>query len=123
MEKLTSKQRLKIKGLIIDTNNRLNGIFDSFYSFNNKFLPGNRLIDLFSSHFSFYLLDRKSTKTRKTHFYKLNEIVFNTLDDPKPAVIILNTSIKNNVAMSIAHICYNLRLGLGCNLGKGLRKR
>ena len=59
MEKLTPKQRLKIKGPIIDTNNRLNGIFDSFDSFNNKFSPGNKLIDLFSSCFPFYFSNRK----------------------------------------------------------------
>jgi len=69
-----------------------------------KFLLGNRLINLFFSHFSFYLLDRKSTKTRKTYLCKLNKIIFNTSDDPKAAVIVLDASIKNSVTMSIAHI-------------------
>ena len=63
IEKLTPKQRLKIKGPIINANNRLNGIFDSFDPFNNKFSPRNRLIDLFSSCFSFYFSNRKCTET------------------------------------------------------------
>ena len=75
MEKLTSKQRLKIKDPIIDANNRSNGIFDSFDFFNNKFSPGNKLIDLFSSCFSFYFSNRKCTETRKIHLCKLNEII------------------------------------------------
>ena len=104
MEKLTPKQRLKIKGPIIDANNRLNGIFDSFDSFNNKFSPGNKLIDLFSSYFSFYFSNRKCTEIRKTHFCKLDEIIFNTSADPKTAIVILDASIKNKVTMSIAHI-------------------
>ena len=63
IEKLTPKQRLKIKGSIINANNRLNGIFNSFDLFNNEFSPGNRLINLFSSHFSFYFSDRKYVDT------------------------------------------------------------
>jgi len=101
IETLTSKQKLKIKGPIIDANNRLNGIFDSFDPFNNKFLPGNKLIDLFSSCFSFYLSDRKSTETRKTHLCKLDKIIS---DNPKTTVVILDTSIKSNVTMSIVYI-------------------
>ena len=104
MEKLISKQRLKIKGPIVDVNNRLNRIFNSFDSFNNKISPRNRLIDPFSSCFSFYFSNRKCTKTRKTHLHKLDEIVFNTLANPKTAIVILDASIKNKVSMSITHI-------------------
>ena len=63
IEKLTPKQRLKIKSSIINANNRLNGIFNSFDLFNNEFSPRNRLINLFSSHFSFYFSDRKYVDT------------------------------------------------------------
>ena len=82
----------------------MNGIFNSFNSFNNKFLPGNRLINLFSSHFSFHLSDKKSVETRKTYFCKLNEIVFNASDDSKAAIIISDASIRNDVTISITHI-------------------
>ena len=59
---------------------------------------------MYSSHFSFYYSDRKSSNIRKTHLCHLDEIVFNALSNPKMAVIISNVSIKNQVAISIAHI-------------------
>jgi len=95
MEKLTNKQRLKVKSFIIDANNKLNGTFNSLDSFNNKFSPGNRLIDMFPSHFSFYPSNRKSAETKKTHLCKLDEIIFNTLTNPKTAIVVLDMSIKN----------------------------
>ena len=104
MKKLTDKQRLKVKSSIVDANNRLNGIFHSFDPFNNKFSSRNRLIDMFLSCFLFYLSDRKSAETRKTYLHKLDKIIFNTLTDPRMAIIISDVSIKNQVAISIAHI-------------------
>jgi len=104
MEKLTSKQRLKVKDSIIDVNNRLNEIFHSFDPFNNNFSPGNRLIDMFLSCFSFYLSNRKSAEAKKIHFLKLDKIIFNASTDPKIAIVILDVSIINQVATSIAHI-------------------
>ena len=104
MEKLTNKQKLKVKSSIIDTNNRLNGIIYSFDPFNNEFSPGNRFIDMFPSCFSFYLSDRKSAETRKIHLHKLDEIIFNASTDPKTAIVILDVSIKNQVTTSIAHV-------------------
>jgi len=104
MEKLTNKQKLKVKSSIVNTNNRLNGIFYSFDPFNNKFSPGNRLIDMFLSYFSFYLSDRKSAENKKIHLCKLNEIIFNASTDSKTVIIILNVSIKNQITTSIAHV-------------------
>jgi len=104
MKKLTSKQRLKVKISIIDANNRLNGIFHSFDPFNNNFSPGNRLIDMFLSCFSFYLSNRKSAETKKIHLLKLNKIIFNASTDLKIAIIILDVSITNQVAISIAYV-------------------
>ena len=82
----------------------MNGVFNFFDSFNNKFSPGNRLIDLYSSHFSFYHLNRKNSNMRKTHLHYLDEIVFNASSNPKMAVDISDTSIKNWVTTSIAHV-------------------
>ena len=104
METLTIKQQLKVKSSIVDANNRLNGVFNSFDSFNNKFSPGNRLIDIYPSHFTFHHSDRKNSNTRKTHLYHLNEIVFSTSIDPKMAFVISDASLKNQVVTSIAHV-------------------
>ena len=57
LEKLTPKQQLNIKGFIVDTNNRLNEVLLSLNSFSSEFLPGNRLIDIYSSCFSFHSMN------------------------------------------------------------------
>ena len=59
---------------------------------------------MYSSYFSFHHSDRKNSNTRKTYLHHLDKIVFNVSSDPKIAVIISNTSIKNQVTTFIAHI-------------------
>ena len=109
MENLTNKQKLKFKGPIIDTNNRLNSIFRSFDLFNSEFSPDSRLVDLFSDHFSFFWSDRGSIDSRKSHLKNLDEVVLNTLMDSYSTIIVSDMSIKNNVVTLIAHIhSYNL---------------
>jgi len=95
---------LKVKGHIVDVNNRLNGIFNSFNSFSNKFSPRNRLIDVFPSYSSFYLSNKKYAKVEKAHLHKLDELIFHMSVDPKTTIVVLDTSIKNQVTISIAYI-------------------
>ena len=104
LKKLTPKQWLNIKGSIVDANNRLNRIFPSFNSLSLKFSSVNRLIDIFLSCFSFYFMDWKSKESRKIHICKLDELIFQALADLKIAAVVLDTSIKNQVATFIAHI-------------------
>ena len=104
LKKLTFKQQLKVKGPIIDADNKLNGIFNSFNPFNSKFSPRNRLIDIFPSCFSFHLSDRRCAEVKKMHLHKLNKLILLVLADSKTAIVVLDASIKNQVAMSIAHI-------------------
>jgi len=101
LKKFTPKQQLNIKGSIVDANNRLN---PSFNPLSIEFSPGNRLIDIFFSYFSFHSLDHKSKESRKAHIYKLDELIFQILADSKTAVVVSDTSIKNQVATLIAHI-------------------
>ena len=101
---LTVKQHFKVKSSIVNANNRLNRVFNSFDSFNNELSPRNKLIYLYSSCFSFHHLDRKSSNTKKTHLCHLNEIVFNMSSDFKMAVVISETSIKNQFSTSIAYV-------------------
>ena len=82
----------------------MNGIFKLFNSFNLEFSSGNRLVDLFSSCFSFIYSDRKSINSRKLHIRKLNKVVFNTSMNPKSPIIVSDMSIKNNIVTSITHI-------------------
>ena len=100
----TIKQQLKVKSSIVDANNRLNGVFNSFDSFNNEFSSGNKLIDIYSSHFTFHHSNRKNSNTRKIHLCHLHKIVFHTSINPKKAIIISDTSIKNQVATFITYV-------------------
>ena len=104
LEKLTPKQRLKVKGPIMDANNRLNGIFHSFNSLISEFSLGNRLIDILPSHFSFHLLNRKNKESKKAHICKLNKLILQVLVESKMAVFISDVSIKNQVAILITYI-------------------
>ena len=49
-------------------------------------------------------MDIKSKESRKIHIHKLNELTFQVSADSKIAVVISDTSIKNQVATPIAHI-------------------
>ena len=104
LEKLTLKQQLNVKGPIVDANNRLNGIFHSFNSFSSEFSLGDRLIDIFPNCFSFHLLDRKNKESKRAYICRLDELILQTLDKSKIAIVVSDTSIKNQVAISITHI-------------------
>ena len=68
-----------IKGSIVDMDNRFNKVFLSFSLFNYEFLLGNRLIDIFSNHFSFHSLNKKSNHNIKSYLLKLNSITLQAL--------------------------------------------
>jgi len=106
LENMTSKQQQKIKSFIVDANNCLDGIFSSFDSLNSKFQPGLRLIDIFSSCLSFHKADYHSNESKIAHCNKLNELIFNTSLEPNTVVVVLDASIKNNIATSIAHVYF-----------------
>ena len=55
---LISKQCLKIKSPIVDTNNYLNKIFPAFDNLNRELSPGFCLVDIFSDHFSIHLVNQ-----------------------------------------------------------------
>ena len=104
LKRLTSKQQLNVKSPIVDANNKLNRIFNSFNPFSCNFSLGNRLINIFPSHFSFYLSDRKNIESKKAHMCKLNKLILQMSVDPRTAVIVSDVSIKNQVATFITHI-------------------
>ena len=107
MENITEKQRIRIKGSVVNANNYLNGIFSSFDSLNSEFSPDFRLVNNFSSYFSFYQTNHKDNESKAAHLCKLDEISFNALLDPKSVIVISsNTSIKNKVATSISYTYY-----------------
>jgi len=91
---LTNRQRTLTKGYLIDTCNKAYGIFP-FFS------PGHRIIDNFSDHFSFNLVNKE---INKIHAQELDNMTLCNSSLPHTALVITDTSIKNDIAMSILHI-------------------
>jgi len=69
LKNMSSKQRSKIKSSIVDINNCLNGIFPLFNFLNNEFFPESRLIDIFSSHFSFHWANCKNKESNTSYIH------------------------------------------------------
>jgi len=88
-------------------NNKFNEVFPFFSSFNYEFSPGNRLIDIFPNCFPFHSLNRKNKQDIKNYLQNLDNI---TIQDSLSMIVVTNASIKNQVAISIAHIHNNNNL-------------
>ena len=101
---LTSKQHLKIESLIVDTNNYLNGNFLSFHKLYKELSPVFYLVDMFSNHFFFYIVNCKDADTKNAHHNKLNKIYEESLQNLNTILIISDTSVKNNIVTSILYI-------------------
>ena len=86
---LTSKQWLKIKSPIVDTNNCLNENFPSFDSWNRELSSSFHIVDTFSDCFSFHLINWKDANVKISHYKKLNSIYKNSLIDQNMVLIIV----------------------------------
>jgi len=63
----TSKQCLKVKSPIVNTNNCLNQILLAFDILNKELSSSFCLVSTFPNHFSFYLANYKDVNARITH--------------------------------------------------------
>ena len=97
---LMAKQRLHLKSLLINMDDKWNEIFSSFSFFNKEFKLGSWLTDLFPDCFSFH----SRLSDVKKHIEKLNEIALRASSNPSLTIIVSDTSIKNYVATLISHI-------------------
>ena len=105
LNNLTLKQQLKIKGPVVDMDNRFNEVFPSFDLFNREFALGHCLIDIFSNYcFSFHTSSKQDNKNLKAHIQFLDNITLTSSLDPSIALVVSDASIKNQVATSIAHV-------------------
>jgi len=104
LETLTPKQYLKIKEPVVNIDNQFNKVFPFFDLFNKKFALRSRLIDIFPSCFFFHSSNKQSNNSIKMHIHYLNNISLKSSIDFRYALVVSNTSIKNHVATSIAHI-------------------
>jgi len=101
---LSPKQQLKIKSSVIDINNWLNGVFPTFDFLYSEFSSGCCLIDIFSSHFSFYHANHRNKESKAIQIHRLDEYIFKASTNSKSVVIVSDASIKNNITTSIVHV-------------------
>ena len=92
-----------IKGPVVDMDNCFNKVFPSFDSLNFEFPPGHRIIDIFSNCFSFHLFSKHKDNNLKAWIQQLDNLAIKSLSIPSYALIIMNTSVKNNIVTSISH--------------------
>ena len=55
---LTDHQKNSVKGHLVDSYNKLHGIFSSFSSLDSELNPGSRIIDIFQDQFLFNLANK-----------------------------------------------------------------
>lgn len=99
------KQWLKVKSSIIDINNHLNEVLLYFDSLNKKLSLGLCLVDTFSDHFSFISVNWKDSDTLTFYCNRLKDIHRKSLMNQNTMLIIVDASVKNNIATGISHIC------------------
>jgi len=99
---LTNHQRNIAKSHLIDSNNKVYGIFSSFSPLHLELAPGSRIIDNFSDHFSFNLTNK--IEKDKIRFQQLNEMVLQSSFSLSMAIVVTDANIKNDIATSILHI-------------------
>jgi len=93
-----------IQGPVIDIDNRFNEVFPAFNPLNPEFTPGCRVIDSFFSHFSFHSFNRPNKKSLFSHSHQLDSLALSSSENPSHALVITDTSVKNNVATSITYV-------------------
>ena len=101
---LTTHQRSLTKGHLVDSNIKSYGIFLSFSPLDPEFFPGHCIIDKFSDHFSFNLVNKKENSQNKIRCQELDDLTLHCSSEPNTALMITDASIKNDIATSISHI-------------------
>ena len=71
---------------------------------NLELQPGNRVTDTFSNCFSFHSFSRSNDPSFKSCLQQLDTLAIESSSSFSNALVITDVSIKNSVALSIAHI-------------------
>ena len=101
---LTKRQKSSLKGHLNDAHSKLLGIFPSFSPIDLEFSPGNCIVDTFSDRYSFNLVNKKADKPNNLRSQELDEMVLRLSSNSQAALIVMDASIKNDIATSISHI-------------------
>ena len=98
---LISHQHALIKSHLVNIDNRSNKIFPSFIFLHSEFFP---VINNFSDRFSFNLFNKQKDNNLKVHIQQLNNIVIELSNISSNALVIIDTSVKNNITISILYM-------------------
>ena len=101
---LTSKQCLKVKSSIIDTNTCLNQVLPAFDSLNRELSLGFCLVDTFPDYFFFYIVNYRSVEVKIAYKNKLKNIYIDSFNSHDTMLIITDASVKNNIATTVSYI-------------------
>jgi len=102
IKSLTNCQKTSVKGHIIDSNNKLYGVFPFFSPLNPEFSPGSRVINIFPDKFSFNLVTKGKDVSSRSQ--QLDNMTIQASMSSYTPIVVSDVSIKNNIATSISHI-------------------
>ena len=80
--------------------NWFNEVFPYFDSLNPEFKPGDRIVDCFS----FHLFRKKLDCFFKSRIQQLDNLAIESSNTPSNTLVVMDASIKNNVASLITHV-------------------
>ena len=104
LSSLTKYQCGLIKGHLVNMDNCFNEVFPSFDLLNPKFSPGDRIIYCFPNCFYFYLFSKSKDQHFKSHIQQLDNLAIESSNTPSNTLIVMDVSVKNNIAFSIVHV-------------------
>ena len=90
----TECQKSSIKGHLIDSNNKLFGVFPSFSLLSPEFIPESRIVDVFSDRFLFNLANKD--KNNKMCIQQLDNMTLQSFSSPNTAIIITDVILLNS---------------------------
>ena len=98
---LTDHQKNSVKGHLIDSYNKLHGIFLLFSPLDSELNPGSRIIDIFQDCFVFNLANK--VKNDSACSQQLDDMTISFSISPHMAIIVSDASIKNDFGLAHPH--------------------
>ena len=99
---LTDRQKNSVKEHLMDSYNKLHGVFPSFSPLNPELNPGSRIIDIFQDRFSFNLASKVKNDSARSQ--QLNDMTILSSMSPHMAIVVSDASVKNNITTLVLHI-------------------
>ena len=118
---ITNHQRKKIKGYLVNTNNRSHGLFMAFLPTHSELAPGFQIIDTFSDRFSFNFCMKE--KSNKTHVHQLDSMAIEASFSQFTAIIASKMTLLHLFHIHIFPISLSSRLSIMLHLSQVQKPR